>query len=51
MADKKKKNMEEAADGKKLAALEARIEGLNEQLEEAGRRKRRLPISRQTIFV
>jgi len=35
MADKKKKNMEEAADGKKLAALEARIEGLNEQLEEA----------------
>ena len=33
MADKKKKNMEEAADGKKLAALEARIEGLNEQLE------------------
>ncbi|MBO6097823.1 MAG: nucleotide exchange factor GrpE, partial [Bacteroidales bacterium] len=35
MADKKKKNIEEAADGKKLAALEARIEGLNEQLEEA----------------
>ena len=38
MADKKKKNMEEAADGKKLAALEARIEGLNEQLEEAGKK-------------
>ena len=35
MADKKKKNIEEAADGKKQAALEARIEGLNEQLEEA----------------
>ena len=35
MAEKKKKNTEEAADGKKLAALEARIEGLNEQLEEA----------------
>lgn len=35
MADKKKKNIEEAIDGKKLAALEARIEGLNEQLEEA----------------
>ena len=35
MADKKKKNIEEAADGKKLVALEARIEGLNEQLEEA----------------
>ena len=35
MADKKKKNIEEAVDGKKLAALEARIEGLNEQLEEA----------------
>lgn len=35
MADKKKKNIEEATDGKKLAALEARIEGLNEQLEEA----------------
>ena len=35
MADKKKKNIEEAADVKKLAALEARIEGLNEQLEEA----------------
>ena len=38
MADKKKKNIEEAADGKKLAALEARIEGLNEQLEEAGKK-------------
>ena len=35
MAEKKKKNIEVAADGKKLAALEARIEGLNEQLEEA----------------
>jgi molecular chaperone GrpE len=35
MSDKKKKNIEEAPDGKKLAALEARIEGLNEQLEEA----------------
>lgn len=35
MAEKKKKNIEEAVDGKKLAALEARIEGLNEQLEEA----------------
>ena len=38
MADKKKKNLEEAADGKKLAALEARIEGLNEQLQEAGKK-------------
>ena len=38
MADKKKKNIEEAADGKKLAALEARIEGLNEQLEEAAKK-------------
>lgn len=38
MADKKKKNIEEAVDGKKLAALEARIEGLNEQLEEAARK-------------
>ena len=35
MAEPKKKNIEVAADGKKLAALEARIEGLNEQLEEA----------------
>lgn len=35
MADKKRKNIEEMADGKKLAALESRIEGLNEQLEEA----------------
>ncbi len=34
MSDKKKKNIEEAPDGKKLAALEARIEGLKEQLEE-----------------
>ena len=31
----KKKNTGEVADGKKLAALEARIEGLNEQLEES----------------
>jgi molecular chaperone GrpE len=38
MSDKKKKNIEEAPDGKKLAALEARIEGLNEQLEEAGKK-------------
>jgi molecular chaperone GrpE len=35
MAEKKKKNTEEVIDSKKLAALEARIEGLNEQLEEA----------------
>ena len=34
MADKKKKNTEEVIDSKKLAALEARIEGLNEELEE-----------------
>ena len=34
MSDKKKKNIEEAPDGKQLAALEARIAGLNEQLEE-----------------
>jgi len=38
MSDKKKKNIEEAPDGKKLAALEARIEGLNEQLEEASKK-------------
>ncbi len=38
MSDKKKKNIEEAPDGKKLAALEARIEGLKEQLEEAGKK-------------
>ena len=38
MSDRKKKNIEEAPDGKKLAALEARIEGLNEQLEEAGKK-------------
>ena len=38
MSDKKKKHIEEAPDGKKLAALEARIEGLNEQLEEAGKK-------------
>ncbi len=38
MSDKKKKNIEEAPDGKKLAALEARIEGLNEQLEEANKK-------------
>ena len=35
MADKKKKNTEEIIDSKKLAALEARLEGLNEELEEA----------------
>jgi len=33
--NKKKKNTEETVDGKKLAALEARVEGLNEQLEES----------------
>jgi len=38
MAEKKKKNTEEVVDSKKLAALEARIEGLNEQLEEAGKK-------------
>ena len=35
MAEKKKKDTEEVIDSKKLAAMEARIEGLNEQLEEA----------------
>ena len=35
MAEKKKKNTENAMDSKKLAALEARLEGLSEQLEEA----------------
>ena len=35
MAEKKKNNKPETPDNKKLAALEARIEGLNEQLEEA----------------
>ena len=35
MAEKKKKNTEEVIDGKKVAALEARIEGLNEELTEA----------------
>lgn len=35
MAEKKKKNTEEVIDGKKVAALEARIEGLNEELAEA----------------
>ena len=35
MADKKKNNKEGIPEGKKMAALEARIEGLNEQLEEA----------------
>jgi molecular chaperone GrpE len=34
MAEKKKNNKPEVPDNKKLAALEARIEGLNEQLEE-----------------
>ena len=38
MAEKKKKNTEEVVDSKKLAALEARIEGLNEQLEEAAKK-------------
>lgn len=38
MSEKKKKNIEETTDGKKLAALEARIEGLNEQLEEANKK-------------
>jgi molecular chaperone GrpE len=38
MAEKKKKNTEEVVNSKKLAALEARIEGLNEQLEEAGKK-------------
>ena len=38
MKDQKKKNIEPAAEGKKLAALEARIEGLNEQLEEANKK-------------
>lgn len=35
MADKKKKDTEEVIDSKKLAALEARLEGLKEELEEA----------------
>ena len=35
MAEKKKKNTEEVIDGKKLAALEARLEGMKEELEEA----------------
>ncbi len=35
MADKKKKNTEEVIDSKKLASLEARLEGLKEELEEA----------------
>ena len=35
MAEKKKKNTEETAGSKKTAELEAHIEGLNEQLEEA----------------
>lgn len=35
MAEKKKKDITEEVEGKKLAALEARVEGLNEQLEEA----------------
>ena len=33
--EKKKKDIIEGTDGKKMAALEARVEGLNEQLEEA----------------
>ena len=35
MAEKKKKDTVEAIDGKKLAALEARLEGMKEELEEA----------------
>lgn len=35
MAEKKKKDTEEVIDGKKLAALEARMEGMKEELEEA----------------
>ena len=35
MAEKKKKDTAEAMDGKKLAALEARLEGMKEELEEA----------------
>lgn len=35
MAEKKKKDIEEVPDNKKLAALEARVEGLKEELEEA----------------
>jgi len=35
MAEKKKKDTEEVIDGKKLAALEARLEGMKEELEEA----------------
>lgn len=35
MAEKKKKDITEEIDGKKTAALEARLEGLKEQLEEA----------------
>lgn len=35
MAEKKNKNTENVIDSKKLAALEARLEGLNEELEEA----------------
>ena len=35
MADKKKKDTENGIDSKKLAALEARLEGLKEELEEA----------------
>ena len=34
MAEKKKNNKPEVPENKKLAALEARIEGLNVQLEE-----------------
>ena len=33
--EKKKKDITEGTDGKKMAALEARVEGVNEQLEEA----------------
>lgn len=40
MADKKKNNKQEVPDNKKLAALEARVEGLNEQLEEAEEKRK-----------
>ena len=39
MAEKKKTNKQEVPDNKKLAALEARIEGLNEQLEEVQKKE------------
>ena len=39
MAEKKKNNKEEIVDSKKLAALEARLEGMKEQLEEASKKE------------